>query len=110
MVLYVTGRGYDEQRCVVLYCTVVCHTILCYAYTYKLQCCKTWYTLHRSSPLKTQKIVTIHDLLFLKYPQFYNLIDRKIYHLKSRYACNKADKIIAVSQKTKNDIRYRQGN
>ncbi len=54
--------------------------------------------------LKTKKIVTIHDLLFLKYPHFYNFIDRKIYDLKSKNACNNADKIIAVSQKTKNDI------
>ncbi len=54
--------------------------------------------------LKTKKIVTIHDLLFLKYPHFYSFIDRKIYNLKSKNACNKADKIIAVSQKTKDDI------
>ena len=54
--------------------------------------------------IKTKSIVTIHDLLFLKYPQFYNYIDRKIYTMKSRFACKNATKIIATSQETKKDI------
>ena len=54
--------------------------------------------------INTTSVVTIHDLLFLKYPQFYNFIDRKIYNFKSKYACKKADKIIAISQQTKEDI------
>ena len=54
--------------------------------------------------INTKSVVTIHDLLFLKYPQFYNFIDRKIYNFKSKYACKKADKIIAISQQTKEDI------
>lgn len=55
-------------------------------------------------PNRTKTIVTIHDLLFLRFPQDYTWIDRTIYSLKARLACNKADKIIAVSQATKNDI------
>ena len=54
--------------------------------------------------INIKSVVTIHDLLFLKYPQFYNFIDRKIYNFKSKYACKKADKIIAISQQTKEDI------
>ena len=54
--------------------------------------------------IKTKSIVTIHDLLFLKYPQFYNYLDRKIYTMKSRFACKHATKIIATSQETKKDI------
>ena len=54
--------------------------------------------------LKTKSIVTIHDLLFIKYPQFYNYFDRKIYDLKSRYACKNSNMIIAVSNRTKYDI------
>tara|TARA_B100001250_G_scaffold14081_1_gene12358 strand:+ start:4219 stop:5313 length:1095 start_codon:yes stop_codon:yes gene_type:complete len=54
--------------------------------------------------IETKSIVTIHDLLFLKYPKFYNYIDRKIYTIKSRFACKYADKIIATSQETKKDI------
>ena len=49
-------------------------------------------------------IVTIHDLIFLKYPTYYTFFDRHIYNLKFKFACKKADKIIAVSEKTKADI------
>ena len=49
-------------------------------------------------------IVTIHDLIFLRYPEQYSFIDRFIYNLKSKYACKNAAKIIAISEQTKNDI------
>lgn len=52
----------------------------------------------------TAAVVTIHDLIFLRFPQYYKAIDRKIYTWKSRYACKTADRIIAISQKTKADI------
>jgi glycosyltransferase involved in cell wall biosynthesis len=52
----------------------------------------------------TKKIVTIHDLIFLRYPDFYPFIDRKIYKRKFKLACKKADKIIAISEQTKSDI------
>jgi glycosyltransferase involved in cell wall biosynthesis len=52
----------------------------------------------------TKKIVTIHDLIFLRYPEFYPFIDRKIYKSKFKSACKKADEIIAISEQTKNDI------
>lgn len=49
-------------------------------------------------------VVTIHDLIFLRYPSFYKLIDRSIYNAKFAYACRNADRIVAVSQCTKRDI------
>lgn len=49
-------------------------------------------------------IVTVHDLIFLKFPQYFGQIDRFIYKLKCRYACTHADKIIAISEQTKKDI------
>ncbi len=49
-------------------------------------------------------VVTIHDLIFMRYPQFYKSIDRKIYYSKVKYACSSAKKIIAISEQTKNDI------
>jgi glycosyltransferase involved in cell wall biosynthesis len=52
----------------------------------------------------TKTVVTIHDLIFLKYPQYYHFFDALIYKFKYKYACHKADKIIAISQQTKNDI------
>jgi glycosyltransferase involved in cell wall biosynthesis len=51
-----------------------------------------------------KKIVTIHDLIFLRYPNYYNNIDRYIYTKKFKYACEKADTVIAASIQTKNDI------
>ena len=50
------------------------------------------------------KIVTIHDLIFLSHPHFYNIWDRIIYTLKFRYAVKKADHVIAISQQTKWDV------
>ncbi len=49
-------------------------------------------------------IVTIHDLIFLRHPECYPLIDRHIYNSKFRMACNDSDRIIAVSECTKRDI------
>jgi len=53
---------------------------------------------------KVKTIVTIHDLIFVRYPEFYKLIDRKIYHFKFKYACENANLIIAISEQTKSDI------
>lgn len=51
-----------------------------------------------------KSVVTIHDLIFLRKPQYYKPIDRLIYNYKSKYACKNADQIIAISEKTKQDI------
>jgi glycosyltransferase involved in cell wall biosynthesis len=56
----------------------------------------------RSSTVK--RVVTIHDLIFLRYPHFYPFIDRHIYKRKFKKACETADSIIAVSEQTKRDI------
>ena len=53
-------------------------------------------------PIK--KIVTIHDLIFVRYPQYYSFFDRKIHFWKFKKAANSADKIIAISEQTKIDI------
>lgn len=49
-------------------------------------------------------VVTLHDLIFLRLPQNYKYIDRLIYNFKSKYACQHADHIIAISEQTKKDI------
>ncbi|MBK8808906.1 MAG: glycosyltransferase [Bacteroidales bacterium] len=53
---------------------------------------------------RTTNIVTIHDLLYLLYPDNFSAIDRKIYDFKFRHACKVADKIVAISNNTKKDI------
>ena len=57
--------------------------------------------IHRTG---IKSIVTIHDLIFKVYPEFYKLTDRKIYDSKFKHACETADGIIAISECTKNDI------
>lgn len=51
-----------------------------------------------------RSVVTIHDLIFMRFPQYFGLVNRKIYAAKIRYACKHADRIIAVSEKTKADL------
>lgn len=53
---------------------------------------------------KTPSVVTIHDLIFLRFPEFYTFIDRSIYRSKFKYACKYASRVIAVSEQTKRDI------
>lgn len=53
---------------------------------------------------KGKKIVTIHDLIFLRYPKLYPFLDSKIYNKKFRHACDIADTIVAISEETKRDI------
>lgn len=49
-------------------------------------------------------VVTIHDLIFERYPELYSYIDRKIHFKKFQYACKKANTVIAISEQTKKDI------
>ncbi len=51
-----------------------------------------------------KSVVTIHDLIFERYPEQYNPLDVLIYRRKFRNACTHADKIIAISKQTKEDI------
>ena len=51
-----------------------------------------------------RSIVTIHDLIFLRHPEFYNWIDTKIYAWKFYQTIREADHIIAISECTKRDI------
>ena len=51
-----------------------------------------------------KSVVTIHDLIFLRHPEFYHWIDTKIYAWKFRQTVREADHIIAISECTKRDI------
>ena len=56
----------------------------------------------RRSGIKS--VVTIHDLIFLRHPEFYNPIDVQIYKWKFRQTIKEADHIIAISECTRRDI------
>jgi glycosyltransferase involved in cell wall biosynthesis len=49
-------------------------------------------------------VVTVHDLIFMRYPQFYSFFDRNIHKAKARYAVKNADVVVAVSEQTKSDV------
>jgi len=49
-------------------------------------------------------IVTVHDLIFLRYPQWYSFADRIIHTQKVKSACRAATCVIAISEQTKNDL------
>lgn len=53
---------------------------------------------------KIPSVVSVHDLIFLRYPHLYSAIDRRIYAYKFKQACLQSDRIIAVSEQTKRDI------
>ena len=55
-------------------------------------------------PPKVASVVTIHDLIFERYPAFYPRFDRFVYRQKFRRACQQADVVVAISEQTKRDI------
>ncbi len=51
-----------------------------------------------------KSVVSIHDLIFLRFPELYKPIDRKIYTAKFKSAIKNADIVVAISETTKKDI------
>lgn len=49
-------------------------------------------------------VTTIHDLIFLRYPNFYKKIDRNFYLSFSKSSCERSTKVLAISKQTKEDI------
>lgn len=49
-------------------------------------------------------VVTMHDVIFMRHPEWYGWLDRKIYAWKFRKTCREADRIIAISECTKRDV------
>ena len=51
-----------------------------------------------------RSVVTIHDLIFMRHPEYYQWLDTRIYEWKFRHALREADRIIAISERTRQDI------
>ena len=51
-----------------------------------------------------KSVVTIHDIIFVKLPGVYKPVDRFLYEIKYKSSCFNADRVIAISQQTKNDL------
>jgi len=68
-----------------------------------------YHGLHHELPIgieksKIKSVVTVHDVLFLRFPQFHNKLNRLIYKKKLDHACASADVVIAISEQTKRDL------
>ena len=57
--------------------------------------------IHKS-PVKS--LITIHDLIFMEHPELYKSFSRSIYERKVRYGTRVANRVIAASEQTRQDI------
>ena len=55
-------------------------------------------------PRSIKKVVTMHDLIVWRYPQYYSLFDRLVHRIKQRHSCRIADVVVAISEQTKGDL------
>lgn len=51
-----------------------------------------------------KKLVTIHDVVYMRHPELYNIFDREMYKVKTDFAVSHSDVVIAVSEQTKRDV------
>jgi len=49
-------------------------------------------------------VVTVHDLIYCRYPQYYDRVNRNLYRWLCQRACQHATRIVAVSECTKRDV------
>lgn len=52
----------------------------------------------------TKTLVTMHDTIFVRYPELYSPTYRRLFSRKVQYACDHATRIIAISEQTKKDL------
>lgn len=55
-------------------------------------------------PIGTKKVITVHDLAFIRYPEYFNSAKRWYKRLLTPFSLKRADKIIAVSEYTKKEL------
>ena len=97
--LYAPDKGRDDLRNQILDGAAFCYPSLTANY----------HGLSGELPIGLRKagikgIVTIHDLIFMRHPEYYHWIDTKLYEWKFRQTLKEADRIIAISERTKQDI------
>lgn len=51
-----------------------------------------------------KSVVTVHDLIYERFPETYGFDERYVHRWKIKHACKVADAVIAISQQTKNDL------
>lgn len=70
---------------------------------------KIYHGLSHELPVNLAKrgiktVVTMHDLIFLRYPEYFPRIDRFFYERKFKQACQDADAIVSISEQTSQDL------
>ncbi len=121
--LYAPDKGRDELRCQL---TEQQHLCFCYPNSHtslgkalwrshgivgqlKSDGVRLYHGLSGELPFNISRsgiksVVTIHDLIFMRHPEYYHWLDTKIYTLKFRQAIREADRIVAISECTRRDI------
>lgn len=51
-----------------------------------------------------RSVLTMHDLIFVRMPELYKPADRRIYTAKYGRSCREADRIVAISRQTADDL------
>lgn len=55
-------------------------------------------------PRRLPGVVTVHDMAFRRYPEFYSPLERRLWDFQLSRACRRADRIVAISEHTKQDV------
>ena len=51
-----------------------------------------------------KSVVTVHDIIFERFPETYHFDERYVHRWKIKQACREADAVIAISKQTKDDL------
>lgn len=60
--------------------------------------------LPRRLPARVKAIVTVHDLIFWRYPHLFPALDRFFYRQKLLHACHRADAVVCISEATRAEL------
>lgn len=55
-------------------------------------------------PSRIKKVVTMHDLIAWRHPEYFSAFDAKVHQIKQQHSCNIADVVVAISKQTKQDL------
>ncbi len=60
--------------------------------------------IYRATDRGMRSVVTLHDIIFVHFPELYKPLDRYLYTQKYKSSCFRADRVIAISRQTRDDL------
>ncbi len=60
--------------------------------------------LPRRLPARVRAVVTVHDLIFWRFPHLFPALDRFFYRQKLLHACQRADAVVCISEATRAEL------